>query len=154
MEDKIGPKLVKAEPTEEENRNKNPGAPKDEVIEIKKGAAIDVAGDVNSSNGYDNGAKELAPIELKEDNAGVTIEDNTWGRLIEDSEKSKCIDIELFKNCGNIKYADTTGNRINEIGNMAALGPHDTVSITYTFRKGIIETRLSNIKSEEKPDGV
>ena len=77
MEDKIGPKLVKAEPTEEENRNKNPGAPKDEVIEIKKGAAIDVAGDVNSSNGYDNGAKELPPTELNEPKEGAMIDDST-----------------------------------------------------------------------------
>ena len=77
MEDKMGPKLVKVEPTEEENRNKNPGAPRDEAMEIKKGAAIDVAGEVNSNNGYDNGAKKLAPTELNEPKEGDKMEDNT-----------------------------------------------------------------------------
>ena len=35
VEDRIGPKLVKAEPTKEENRNKNPGAPREDIIDTK-----------------------------------------------------------------------------------------------------------------------
>lgn len=35
VEDNIGLKLINAEPTLEENRNKKPGAPNEDIIEIK-----------------------------------------------------------------------------------------------------------------------